>query len=73
MKSEEITGRLEDWWWDEQNKVYWGYVYQDTKERFRDGAYIHTSRVLKTEDDKAYTLNSIYILGQKRIDSDEQS
>ena len=49
-----------------QGHYYWGNVYDDIKERFKDGARIHTSHVVREEDKGTYlevhTLNSIYIL-----------
>lgn len=37
-----------------------GYVYEDKKGRFKDGAYIHTSLIVKETKRYIYTLNSIY-------------
>ena len=65
----EITGRLEGWWYDKANHVIWGYMYNDARKRFSDGAYIHTSnlRLPKTtvfyEGMEVPTLNSTYLLG----------
>lgn len=67
MTEREITGTLEDWWFDNSNTVYWGYVYGDIRNRFRDGSYIHTSRVIKVDNEEnvIHTLNSVYKLGAK--------
>ena len=43
----DITGRLENWVlapWGEDS-VVWGNLYDDSKERFSDGTFIHTSSV----------------------------
>jgi len=66
----EITARLEEWWYDELNHIYWGNVYDDIRERWWEGARIHTSRVKKgqsnlKEGDTVNTLNSTYLLGKK--------
>lgn len=63
-----ITGRLENWVWDERG-IYWGNIYEDSRGRFNDGTWIHTSLVKKEkknriEGDLVKTLNSIYILGK---------
>lgn len=71
MTSEqEITGTLENWHKDLHYPVIWGNVYDDTRERFYDGAHIHTSAIpgikgmdLK-EGDVVKTLNSTYKLGK---------
>lgn len=59
-----ITGKLEQWSKDPMFNIYWGYVYGDTKGRFRDGTWIHTSSVVKVEDGFVHTLNSLYELGE---------
>ena len=62
----QITGKLERWRIQRypQGVIYWGFIYGDTKGRFRDGAYIHTSLVEKREEQTIYTLNSVYELGK---------
>lgn len=62
----EITGKLENWWIQKypQGEIYWGNIYNDAKGRFRDGIYIHTSLILKRENQIIYTLNSVYELGK---------
>lgn len=41
--------------------IIWGCIYGDINNRFRDGDYIHTSRVVECIGDGLYkTLNSIY-------------
>ena len=68
---EEITGRLEYWIYDERNNIFWGDLYGDVHNRWRDGQDIHTSTVttpeapLSKEGDVIETLNSKYLLGKK--------
>ncbi len=70
---QEFTGTLEDWWYDEINHVIWGNIYGDSKGRFREGAYIHTSNLRMSkkemldhqEGDEVLTMNSRYRLGRK--------
>lgn len=67
---EQVTGRLEHWWFDNLNHVFWGYIYEDARGRFYDGAYIHTSMCHKpdaVEGDIITTLNSTYLLGKKDV------
>jgi len=65
----EITGRLEGWIYDADYNVLWGFIYDDTRKRFRDGEYIHTSgiprgkRIEFKEGMIVDTLNSSYLLG----------
>lgn len=72
--SEEVTGRLIDWEYDTINHVIWGHLVGDTRERFRDGAKIHTSnlsmsraaaKTLKTGD-LVKTRNSLYLLDERK-------
>lgn len=65
-----ITGILEGWRIDSVFTIVWGFIYGDTKKRFRDGTWIHTSDVkgirsmnLK-EGDIIETRNSFYKLGK---------
>ena len=64
-----ITGRLEDWVIDPVFDIVWGHCYDDSKGRFRDGTYIHTSSVpdlrkkALQKGDLVKTLNSTYLLG----------
>ena len=62
----DITGRLENWRIQKVGKeiIYWGDIYSDSKMRFKDGARIHTSLVLRRDEDIIYTLTSIYKLGE---------
>lgn len=64
----EVTGRLEGWYWDDQYNIIWGYLYDDVRERWCDGQYIHTSHIEDKKDykegDIVYTLNSSYLLGK---------
>jgi len=65
-----ITGRLENWSYDHINHVMWGNLFDDAKERFREGAYIHTSNLRhpkKTEFKQGMTINTMnssYLLGE---------
>jgi hypothetical protein len=64
----EVTGRLENWWYDATNHVFWGYLYDDVKDRWRDGVHIHTSMCHAPdakEGDVIKTRNSTYLLGKK--------
>lgn len=71
----EITGRLEGWWYDEKNHVLWGHIYEDTRKRWYEGAYIHTSNISISRDAaKALeehsvvpTRNSTYKLGKPSV------
>lgn len=62
-KAEIITGRLEGWSRDKKYKIIWGFVYDDIHKRFRDGTWIHTSKIVTLTKTKVKTLNSIYKLG----------
>lgn len=64
-----VTAKLNDWY--EQSlgggdKVIWGNIEGDTRGRFADGVLVRTSFVSKVEDGFAYTLNSVYQLGEQR-------
>lgn len=67
-----IPNLLKNWtvvtWWD-GSVVIRGEIYNDTKGRFKDGTYIHTSRVLfiDFENRVARTLNSIYHLEEREV------
>ena len=63
------TGRLENWRFDANNGVLWGNLFNDTRQRWEEGAYIHTSYVkaqVFNEGDVVQTLNSSYLLGQQQ-------
>lgn len=68
--SKEITGTLHEWAVQSNgtHQIVWGYIFRDTKDRFQNGTYIHTSymdaKELK-EGDIVETLNSTYKLGVK--------
>lgn len=68
----EYTARLENWVKDDTHSVIWGFVYEDSKGRFRDGTWIHTSYIdadlfiSAKEDDVVKTLNSSYLLGKQK-------
>jgi len=65
---EEVNGTLEDWLYDKNIGVVWGYIYGDTKGRFPDGTHIHTSSIKPTgklvEGFVVTTRNSSYKLGK---------
>ncbi len=63
---QEIIGRLENWEIEKTRygQIYWGNVYDDVRNRFYDGCYIHTSLVERREGQLIYTLNSVYELGK---------
>jgi hypothetical protein len=47
--------------------VFWGHIHEDTRQRFYDGAWIHTSHCVEPdakEGDVVHTLNSTYLLGK---------
>lgn len=66
----EITGKLEQWWYDPTNHVFWGFIKEDVKKRFKDDSFIHTSNIRNSrkacadmkEGDVVHTLNSHYLL-----------
>jgi hypothetical protein len=63
-----ITGTLKNWVKSGTDEVYiyWGNLYNDIKNRWADGQYIHTSMVVDEEDHPdfilVHTLNSTYLL-----------
>lgn len=66
-----VTGRLEGWVVDQTYPVVWGRIFGDTKGRFPDGTFIHTSVVTAlyegatlVEGQIIETLNSAYLLGK---------
>ena len=65
----EVTATLEDWRVEQTylGLIFWGKIYGDTKRRFVNGTTIHTSLVLRVEDGKVYTLNSVYKLGKQML------
>ena len=60
----ESTAIIQEAYWDTNYNVVWGYIWGDSKGRFRDGTWIHTSVVTnaKPGDKPAVieTLNSTY-------------
>jgi hypothetical protein len=72
------TAKLDNWRVEELTTlpyfVIWGNVYEDERERFRDGLYMHTSGIPITELSclrKGYvvtTRNSTYELGEPYVD-----
>lgn len=70
-KKQTHNGRLENWVVDPFGRnVIWGEIFGDTKKRFEDGAWIHTSSIdpdfinKAKEGDIVVTLNSSYLLGK---------
>ncbi len=67
----EVTARLENWWYDSLNHVMWGYIYDDVRNQWWDGARIHTSSLGHSPNTKwekgmlIQTRNSIYLLGEQ--------
>jgi len=67
-----VTGRLENWHVSMPivtgEVMIWGDVYEDIRNRFNDGTYIHTSGCESkkyVEGDVVTTRNSTYLLGKK--------
>jgi hypothetical protein len=66
------TGRLENWDPDPIFSIIWGDIYDDVHKRWEDGTRIHTSKVPNMrytsleEGDIVETLNSIYLLGERK-------
>jgi hypothetical protein len=63
----EIRGTLTDWTYN--GKTIVGYIFDDTRQRFPDGASIITSRVITPREEViegavVETLNSFYQLGK---------
>ena len=70
------TARLESWIYDSDNKIFWGYIYDDTRNRWWDGAHIHTSYCPSPqarEGDTIATLNSTYLLGKPLGENNDRS
>lgn len=73
MPRPEITGRLENWSYDEFYNVIWGEIHNDARKRFADGTKIHTSSIpggrdlLYQKGSIVKTLNSQYELGNPRV------
>lgn len=75
----EITGRLENWYYDKFFHCIWGNIIDDVRGRFTDGTRIHTSHIVsfKRSDEKINslikgdiieTLNSTYELGEPKTE-----
>ena len=73
MKTNKPTARLEHWYWDKHHNIIYGYIYEDTRDRWWDGARIHTSLITShtkghaAEGDIVTTLNSTYLLGKEDV------
>lgn len=69
----EITGRLENWFFDPIWKTLIGDIYEDARSRFIDGERVRTSKLNHKEKeieafkegDIVNTTNSVYQLGKK--------
>jgi hypothetical protein len=62
-----VVGELRDWrkhvCRSDGAYVLWGFIYDDSRNRFPDGQWVHTSRVKNIVGDLAYThTGSIYRL-----------
>lgn len=80
--TEEVTARLENWRLDGFGfDIIWGEIYDDSKGRFPDGTTIHTSSIPGYKEkakkfkkgDRVQTLNSVYLLGNKKRKSRKTS
>ena len=70
-----ITGRIENWVYDEYRGIIIGDLYDDINNRWEDGQKISTSRLLPMslqahsspkEGGVVNTLNSTYLLGKEK-------
>lgn len=63
-----IGGRLENWY--KNGAVVNGFIYEDPRNYFRDGEFIHTSYIVSIDTTKGYleTRNTIYMLGKPKED-----
>lgn len=72
MNDKPITATLKSVQFNNEHQIYWGYIYGDTKNRFPDGTWVHTSMVLRVDRDEdgiplfCETLNSRYKLEMKK-------
>ena len=67
-----ITGRLENWYYQPDEERMVGNIYNDTKGRFPDGLKVKTSLVIAPfdgfkEGTVISTLYSVYLLGKENI------
>lgn len=80
MSDQQVTATLENWtpqvYENRDEYVIWGHIEGDSRERWPDGTYIHTSGIhtknhnpdsLK-EGDVIHTRNSTYKLGRRKSD-----
>jgi hypothetical protein len=69
----EFDAELEGWIYDPKHKCIWGYVYRDTKGRFVDGTWIHTSSIPNPNPNNyeegvvVQTRNTRYLLGEPKV------
>jgi len=85
MKSDKVTGILQNWWadtsFDGGEYFIKGNINGDIEGRFQDGTYIHTSGIRYSvhfpgklkEGDVVRTRNSVYLLGTPLADQLELS
>jgi hypothetical protein len=73
MTDKKYGGKIEQWYVIQHGDVslVWGNLYNDPGRRFGEGAFIHTSKVVKLdiENKKVETLNTIYDLGNESEES----
>lgn len=64
MMSIEVTGKLLNAQWDIYRKCVWGNLIDDVRDRWPEGTYVHTSKVVSCEYGEKpptiNTLNSVY-------------
>jgi hypothetical protein len=69
-KKQEVTATLRDWWFLQcgNTTAIQGKIYHDRKKRWKNGTKFTTSKILRLdfENKTVSTLNSVYVLGQKR-------
>lgn len=76
--SKQHKGTIHNWyvtnsWSGSKGKLVVGNLFNDPTERFPDGAFIHTSDIVKIDEENALleTNNSIYSLGVKDVKAQE--
>lgn len=69
--SKQHKGTIQNWY--VMGKLVVGNLFNDPTERFPDGAFIHTSDIVKIDEENALleTNNSIYSLGVKDVKAQE--
>lgn len=64
-KNGKPTARLEQWEFKEGDNVVGGLIHDDVDMRWRDDHWISTSQIVSMDDTHLFTLNSLYILGER--------